>query len=162
MRKKKNDTTPNQFNFINIRDSDIILCKVRWFIQHNGPERVEEDGKTYIVQNPNKEIEVLIALPRFVKGYYFRLNGNYYSTAFQIVDGSTYNNAQASNSKTDTITLKTIFTPTRIFRALREFNEIRLGHMKVIEYIANIFDNTVNAMFYLFAQFGMYYVAVAN
>lgn len=155
-RKKKNDKTPNQFNFINIKDSDIILCKVRWFVQHNGPERVEDGGQTYIVQNPNKEIEVLIALPRFVRGYYFRLNGNYYSTAFQIVDGSTYNNANASNSRTDTVTLKTMFTPTRIFRALREFNEVTNGPIKVIEYIANIFNNTVNAMFYLFAQYGMY------
>ena len=155
-RKKKNDSTPNQFNFINIKDSDIILCKIRWFIQHNGSERVEADGKTYIVQNPNKEIEVLVALPRFVRGYYFRLNGNYYSTSFQIVDGSTYNNAQASNSRTDTVTLKTMFTPTRIFRTLREFNEVHNGTMKVIEYVANIFNNTVNAMFYLFAQFGMY------
>lgn len=155
-RKKKNDQTPNQFNFINIKDSDIILCKIRWFIQHNGSERVEADGKTYIVQNPNKEIEVLVALPRFVRGYYFRLNGNYYSTSFQIVDGSTYNNAQASNSKTDTVTLKTMFTPTRIFRTLREFNEIHSGPIKIIEYVANIFNNTVNAMFYLFAQYGMY------
>lgn len=155
-RRKKNDKTPNVFNFINIKDSDIILCKLRWFIQHNGPERVEADGQTYIVQNPNKEIEVLVALPRFVRGYYFRLNGNYYSTSFQIVDGSTYNNANASNSRTDTVTLKTMFTPTRIFRALREFTDIRMGNMKVVEYVANIFGNTVNAMFYLFAQYGMY------
>lgn len=155
-RRKKNDQNPNQFSFINIKDSDIILCKIRWFIQHNGSERVEADGKTYVIQNPNREIEVLVALPRFVRGYYFRLNGNYYSTSFQIVDGSTYNNAQASNSRTDTVTLKTMFTPTRIFRTLREFHEIHNGNMKVIEYVANIFNNTVNAMFYLFAQFGMY------
>ena len=155
-RKKKNDQNPNPFNYINIKDSDIILCKIRWFVQHNGSERVETENGTCIVENPNKEVEVLVALPRFVRGYYFRLNGNYYSTSFQIVDGSTYNNAQASNSKTDTVTLKTMFTPTRIFRTLREFHEIHSGSMKLIEYVANIFNNTVNAMFYLFAQFGMY------
>ena len=85
-RKKKNDQNPNQFNFINIRDSDIILCKIRWFIQHNGSERVEADGHKYIVENPNKEIEVLVALPRFVRGYYFRLNGNIYSANMTLAD----------------------------------------------------------------------------
>lgn len=156
-RRRKNDKNENSFNYIDIKDSDIILCRVRWFIQHNGSERVEVEGKTYEVKDPNQEIEVLIALPRFVKGYYFRLNGNYYSTSFQIVDGSTYNNNNATNAKAETVTLKTMMTPMRVFRALREFKEYHSNSsMKVIEYVANVFSNTVNALFYLFAQFGLY------
>ena len=91
--RKKKGKYQNEYDFIDIRDSDIILCKLKWYICHNGLERIEQrDGKTIEVINPEQELEVLIALPRFVRGYYFRLNGNYYTTAFQIVDGSTYNN----------------------------------------------------------------------
>ena len=155
VRKRKN--VDNQYNYINIKDSDIILCKVRWYVCHNGIERVELEDRTVQVINPNQELEVLIALPRFVKGYYFRLNGNYYSTAFQIVDGSTYNNNNTSNSKSDTVTLKTMFMPIRIFRSLKNVTDVRTKtSIKAIEYNSNIFNNTVNAMYYLLAHFGLY------
>lgn len=155
VRKRKG--TDNQYNYINIKDSDIILCKVKWYVCHNGIERVELEDRTVQVINPNQELEVLIALPRFVKGYYFRLNGNYYSTAFQIVDGSTYNNNNTSNSKADTVTLKTMFMPIRIFRTLKSVVDVRTKTtIKAIEYNSNIFSNTVNAMYYLLAHFGMY------
>lgn len=156
-KRRKNSKTENSFNYINIKDSDIILCKVKWYICHNGIERVELENGTIEVINPEEELEVLIALPRFVRGYYFRLNGNYYSTSFQIVDGSTYNNNNASNSKTDAVTLKTMFMPIRIFRTLKTLEDVRTKtSMKVIEYNSNIFNNTVNAMFYLLAHFGLY------
>ena len=156
-RRRKNDKNENTYNYIDIKDSDIILCKIKWYIRHNGLERIETDGKTIEVINPEQELEVLIALPRFVRGYYFRLNGNYYTTAFQIVDGSTYNNNNATNSKADTVTMKTMFMPIRIFRSLKDIVEYNSkSSMKVIEYNSNIFSNTVNAMFYMLAHFGMY------
>jgi hypothetical protein len=156
--RKKKGKYPNEYDFIDIRDSDIILCKLKWYICHNGLERIEQrDGKTIEVINPEQELEVLIALPRFVRGYYFRLNGNYYTTAFQIVDGSTYNNNNTSNSKADTNTMKTMFMPIRIFRTFVELVDIKSNtKLSVIEYCSNIFSNTVNAMFYLLAQFGLY------
>ena len=155
VRKRKG--VDNQYNYINIKDSDIILCKVKWYVCHNGIERVELEDRTVQVINPEQELEVLIALPRFVKGYYFKLNGNYYSTAFQIVDGSTYNNNNTSNSKADTVTLKTMFMPIRIFRSLKSIVDVRSKmEIKAIEYNSNIFNNTVNAMYYLLAHFGLY------
>lgn len=126
-------------------------------MRHNGLERIEDNGKTYEVNNPQEIVEVLIALPRFVKGYYFRLSGNYYTTAFQIVDGSTYNNSTASQSKVDTVTMKTMFSPMRIFRCFRDMVDINTKKsVKAIEYNLNVFSNTVNAMFYLLAHFGYY------
>ena len=104
-RKKKNSKVENSYDFINIRDTDMLLVKVNWLIRHNGVERQEIDGKTVEVVNPEEVMEVLIALPRFVRKYYFRLSGNYYTTTFQIVDGSTYNNSTASQSKVDPSTI---------------------------------------------------------
>ena len=156
-RRRKNNKLENSYDFINIKDTDMILIKIEWLIRHNGIERVEEEGKTIELINPEEILEVLIAVPRFTKKYYFRLSGNYYTTTFQIVDGSTYNNSTASQSKVDTVTLKTIFSPLRIFRCFRNMKDLVTGaEMNVIEYNANIFSNTVNAMYYLLAHFGIY------
>lgn len=157
-RRKKNSKLENIYDFINIKDTDMILVKLVWLVRHNGTERQEDENNgTVIVVNPQEEVEVLIALPRFTKGYYFKLSGNYYTTTFQIVDGSTYNNSTSNQSKVDTVTFKTIFSPLRIFRCIKEMVDINTNTpIKVIEYNANIFSNTVNAMYYLLAHFGLY------
>ena len=157
-RRRKNSKTENTFDFINIKDTDIILIKVVWFIRHNGIERIEtKDEGTKEVIDPWKNLEVLIALPRYVKNYYFRLSGNYYNTTYQIVDGSTYNNASARQSKVDTNTLKTNFSPIRIFRSFRDLTDVNTKEvLKVTEYNSIIFKNTVNAYHYLLAFLGLY------
>lgn len=164
--KKKNSKVENSYDFINIRDTDIILIRVEWLVRHNGVERIEDGGKTYEVVNPQEVLEVLIAVPRFRRKYYFRISGNYYTTIFQIVDGSTYNNSTASNSKVDTVTMKTMFMPIRIFRGFNEKmrplvlnskGEIAHGkELKVIEYQSIIFNNTVNVIYYILAAYGLY------
>lgn len=156
-RKKKNDKTENQYNFINIKDTDMMLIVVHWFIRHNGSERQEINNKTITVENPQEVMEVLIAVPRFVRDYYFRLNGNYYTATFQIVDGSTYNNSTASQSKVDTVSLKTTFSPVRIFRSFHTMIDLVSGEaLKVIEYNSIIFNITANSMYYILAAYGMY------
>lgn len=159
-RRRKNSKTENSFDFINIKDTDIILIKVVWFIRHNGIERIETDEGTKEVLDPQKNLEVLIALPRYIKGYYFRLSGNYYNTTYQIVDGSTYNNTNARQSKVDTNTLKTNFSPIRIFRTFRDLVDVNTKEtLKVTEYNSIIFKNTVNAYHYLLAFMGLYGLA---
>ena len=156
-RRKKNSKVENSYDFIQIKDTDMILVKMEWLCRHNGIERQEIDGKTVEVVNPEEIMEVLIALPRFTRGYYFRLSGNYYTTTFQIVDGSTYNNSTARQSKVDTVTMKTMFGPIRIFRSFNNMVDVRTKEeIKVIEYNSIIFNNVVNAMYYLLAHFGMY------
>ena len=156
-RRRKNSKAENTYDFINIKDTDIILIKVVWFIRHNGIERIETDEGTKEVIDPQKNLEVLIALPRYVKNYYFRLSGNYYNTTYQIVDGSTYNNANARQSKVDTNTLKTNFSPIRIFRSFRDLVDINSKEtLKTVEYNSIIFKNTVNAYHYLLAFLGLY------
>ena len=172
-RRKKNSKIENIYDFINIKDTDIILIKVEWLIRHNGVERQEKtveeieivngeevkktSKKTVEVVDPQEILEVLIAVPRFVRKYYFRLSGNYYTTTFQIVDGSTYNNSTASQSKVDTVTMKMMFGPLIVFRSFVDMTDINTNQTyKVIEYNSIIFKNTVNAMYYLLAHFGFY------
>ena len=156
-RKKKNSKVDNSYDFINIRDTDIILIRVEWLVRHNGTEKVEEDGKTIELVNPEQILEVLIAVPRFRRKYYFRLSGNYYTTIFQIVDGSTYNNSTASQSKVDTVTMKTMFMPIRIFRGFNTFRDMNTGEViQAIEYQSIIFNNTVNVIYYILAAYGYY------
>ena len=157
-RRKKNDKSDNIYDFINIRDTDMCLIKIEWLVRHNGVERIEENGKTREVVNPEQVLEVLIAVPRFTRKYYFRLSGNYYSTIFQIVDGSTYNNSTASQSKVDTVTMKTMFMPIRIFRSFNE-NMVDMNTnlpVKTIEYQSIIFNNVVNVIYYILAAYGLY------
>ena len=125
-RRKKNSKDGNFYDYIDIKDSDIMLLVVKYFVRHNGTEKQEVDnpdpevsGKITIdVKDPYTVLTVLIALPRFVNKYYFRLNGNYYTSTFQIVDGSTYNNTSTNNGpnkKADCITFKTLFMPLMFF-----------------------------------------------
>ena len=162
-RKKPNSKEENPYDYINIRDSDIMLLEVTWFISHNGTEIQKIDDKDQIVVNPYDIMTVLIALPRFVKKYYLRLNGNYYSDIFQIVDGSTYNNANiggGKNKKAACNSFKTNFTPIRIFKMYKDMVDVGTNQVirnTVYTSIINIvFNNHSNCMYYLFANFGFY------
>lgn len=157
-RRRKNSKVDNVYDYINIKETDIMLVRCIWLVRHNGLERQEDENKQVIeVVNPEEELEVLIALPRFVKGYYFKLSGNYYTSCFQIVDGSTYNNSASNRSKVDTVTMKTMFMPLRMFRSFRSVVDLNTNtEFKLIEYISIIFGTSCNAMNYLLACFGLY------
>ena len=165
-RARKNSKAENPYDYIEIKDSDIMLLEVRYFIRHNGTEKQEvpkDDGtsgkKSIDVKDPYTELQVLIALPRFVNSYYFRLNGNYYTSTFQIVDGSTYNNANTngSNKKADCNTFKTLFSPVRIYKRYKDLIDVNTRTIiKCITYGSNIFNSYVDCMYYIFANYGFY------
>ena len=155
--RRKKGQKENIYDYINLKDSDIMLLEVKYLVRKNGVERMKINGVETNVQNPEQVLQVLIALPRFVNKYYFRLSGNYYSSTVQVVDGSTYNNSTTNNSKCDSVTLKTLFMSVRIFRMFREVIELNSKEkMRNILYTSIIFDNHVNAMLYLFAKYGYY------
>ena len=157
-RRKKGDKSDNIYDFINIKDSDIMLLEVIYFIRHNGTEKQKINGKMVDVTNPEENLQVLIALPRFVRKYYFYLNGNYYNATSQIIDGSTYNNSTASNSKVDSVTQKTMFQPIKIFRMFRDMIDINTGKVdRNIIYTSIIFNNHLDCMFYILAAYGLMY-----
>ena len=169
-RKKKNAKVDNIFDYINIKDSDIMLLEVKYFVRHNGTEKQEvevkdEEGKVIRkeaidVKDPYTILTNLIALPRFVNKYYFRLNGNYYTSTFQIVDGSTYNNANVgggSNKKSDSVTFKNLFGAVKIYRKYKDMIDFySKNNVRNILYTSNIFKNFVDGMLYILANYGLY------
>lgn len=137
IRNKKKD---NQYEFINLKDSDIKLLSVKYFIR---------------IKDEQEEITVYIAVPRVVEKYYFRISGSIYSAMYQIVDASTYNNS-TSNSKKHSVTLKTIFMPIRVYRTSKNLKTIDGESVKCIEYLSRIFNKSLPAIKYIFAKFGYY------
>ena len=164
--RKGKKTVDNPFDYIDIKDSDIMLLEVKYFVRHNGTEKQElydeETGqkKTLDVKDPYDVLTVLIALPRFVRKYYFRLSGNYYTSVFQIVDGSTYNNSQTntgSNRKAECNTFKTLFMPVRIYKRFKDLTDYTTKRtIRTIIYGSNIFNNFIDCMYYILANYGMY------
>lgn len=139
MNKKKKK--PNQYEFVNLKDSDIKILKVKYFIS---------------AKEKSQYLDVLIIVPRIVDKYYFRISGNYYSAMYQIVDASTYNNSTSANAKKPNITLKTTFGPIKIFRNTGSLETVYDGEIKHIYYTIRAFNKSFNAFKYLLAKFGLY------
>lgn len=140
---KKKD---NPYDYINLKDSDIKLIKVTYFIQITE----KKDGLV------NDTITVYIAVPRVVDKFYFRISGNMYSAMYQIVDASTYNNSNALNSKKQTITFKTMFMPIRTYRYYGLLKDVNNVSIKCAYFIGNMFKKSLLMMKYIFAKFGYY------
>ena len=138
--KSKNKKRDNQYEFINLNESDIKLLMVRYYVK----DRANEDF-----------IDVIIAIPRIVDKYYFRINGIMRSTLFQIVDGSTYNNG-TSNAKVPSITMKIIFMATRVTRYFNDIVTTEGETLKATYYHSRIFNKGIAAAKYIFAKFGYY------
>ena len=131
----------NQYQYIDMKDSDIKLLIVRYYIATKGEEDI---------------IEVPIAVPRVVDKFYFRLNGCYYSSMYQIVDASTYNTSTSKSSNKHYITLKTIFQPIRVFRNINTLNAIDVGPVQCSTFDNNTFKKSVPVIQYLLAKYGFY------
>lgn len=130
----------NIYEYINLKDSDIKLLIVRYYLKIKEEEEI---------------LDVIIAIPRIVDKYYFRLNGNTYSAIYQIVDASTYNNS-TSNSKKHSVTLKTIFGPVRIYRQYSHLSTTKKEKVNCVYYSSNIFNKSAPALKYILAKFGYY------
>lgn len=166
--KPKNAPPENPYDYINIRDSYLMLLEVNWLIRHNGTEIVEgiNGGPSSVVKDPWDLLTVYIALPRFTKKYYLRLSGNYYSDIFQIVDGSTYNNSALSNNngkkskRAACNSFKTTFSPVRIFRMYRQLQDFYSNEpLKFVLYtsiIPLVYNTHHDCMYFLLANFGYY------
>lgn len=135
----------NQYAYINLKDSDIRLLVVSYYIA---------------IKDESEHIKVLIATPRTVDRYYFRIAGNTYSALWQIVDASTYNSS-TSSSKKHSVTLKTMFMPIRIYRYVtnhkNSLKDVYTGEeVKCTFYTSYIFKKSLPVMKYILAKFGYY------
>ena len=147
----------NNYEYINLRDSDIMLLKVTYYVKLNIPEnKIRVDSKTGELEKSEGTVDVLIALPRYVDKYYFRILGNYYNPIFQIVDGSTYNNS-TSNSKTQTITLKTQFMPIKVYKEYYDLVDIcdKQVHRCVL-FASYVFTKKTDTIKFILGRYGFY------
>lgn len=138
--KSKNKKRDNQYEFINLNESDIKLLIVRYYVK-------DKSNEDYI--------DVIIAIPRIVDKYYFRINGIMRSTLFQIVDGSTYNNG-TSNAKVPSITMKIIFMAARVTRYFSDLTTTAGETVRATYYHSRIFNKGIAAAKYIFAKYGYY------
>ena len=136
----------NQYNFINLKDSDLKIIRVDYFIQIF-------EKKNGLVSDT---VTVYIAIPRIVNNFYFRLNGNMYSAMYQIVDASTYNNSAAKNAKKQSITFKTIFMPIRVYRYTNTLKDLNGSAIPCTYFIGNMFKKSLLLMKYIIAKMGFY------
>ena len=67
-KKRRKD---NKYDFIDMKDSDIKLLVVDYYLK---------------IKDVEDTIRVLIMIPKIVNRYYMRLNGNLYSTIYQLVE----------------------------------------------------------------------------
>lgn len=137
----------NKYNYISLKDSKIKLLIVNYYIRIY-------DGKPDSPDN-SKRLRVLIEVPRIVDKYYFQIFGNIYSSMFQIVDGSTYNNT-SSNSKTQSVILKTMFMAIRLYRYKKHIDTVNYGTIPCIFFLSRIFNKPVLIFNYLLAKYGIY------
>ncbi len=137
----------NKYNYISLKDSKIKLLIVNYYIRIY-------DGKPDSPDN-SKRLRVLIEVPRIVDKYYFQIFGNIYSSMFQIVDGSTYNNT-SSNSKTQSVILKTMFMAIRLYRYKKHIDTVNYGTIPCIFFLSRIFNKPVLIFNYLIAKYGIY------
>nr|DAY71107.1 MAG TPA: hypothetical protein [Caudoviricetes sp.] len=157
MKTKNGKKVSNEYDYITLRDSDIMLLKVRYYIKLNIPEsKIRIDPKTGELEKSEGELEVLIILPIYVNKYYFRILGNYYNPIFQIVDGSTYNNS-TSNSKVQSITLKTQFMPIKVYKESYDIMDIVDGTVhRCVLFTSYIFNKKTDSIKFILGRYGLY------
>lgn len=137
-KKRKKD---NKYDFINMKDSDICLLIVDYYLKI----RDEEDT-----------MRVYIMVPKIVNRYYMKINGNLYSTIYQLVDASTYNNRTSSNKKKNqVVTFKSIFMPIIISARNNSLTSINKETIKCTLYAATIFNKTIPVFKYLLGSKGL-------
>lgn len=136
----------NRYDYIALKDSDIKLLVVDYYIAVKYPKKENQGEKT---------LRVLIMVPRFVDKYYFKIFGNYYCPKYQIVDGSTYNNAN-NTAKCQSVTFKSLFMATRIYRYIVDFKfENTPVPVRGIYYNSSIFNKMVPVMKYVLAKYSL-------
>lgn len=138
--KTKAKRKDNRYEFINLNESDIRLVIVHYLI-------ADKDRQ--------EDLDVIIAVPRIIDKYYFKIDGIMRSTLYQVVDGSTYNNG-TSTSKAPSVTMKLIFMAVRIFRRYMDLPLYDEGSIRATYYTAYSFNKTVGALKYIMAKHGFY------
>lgn len=138
--KTKAKRKDNRYEFINLNESVIRLLIVHYLIAD---------------KEVSQNLDVIIAVPRIVDKYYFKIDGIMRSTLYQVVDGSTYNNS-TSMSKSPSVTMKLMFMAVRVFRKYMDLPTADGDTIRATYYTAFSFNKTIGAVKYILAKFGYY------
>lgn len=138
--KTKAKRKDNRYEFINLNESLIRLLIVHYLIAD---------------KEVSQNLDVIIAVPRIVDKYYFKIDGIMRSTLYQVVDGSTYNNS-TSMSKSPSVTMKLMFMAVRVFRKYMDLPTADGRSIKATYYTAFSFNKTIGAVKYILAKYGYY------
>ena len=137
----------NIHEFINLKDSDVILLEVNYHVEVNG---TSADGSVYI------------DIPKVVNKYYFRIAGTVYSTLYQIADASTYNNAQ-SKKRDRHVSFRQVFQKYNIYEKHSKLEmyelDMKSGDLvptiqECINYTIDLFGNNIPLCKYFLAMYG--------
>lgn len=138
--KKKKKKKENIYDFINMKDSDIKLLIVTYYVAAGHESDI---------------FDTLIIIPRVINKYYFKLMGVIYTSKYQIVDGSTYNNTRSKRKK-DRVVLKVIFGPINVYRNQSKLKDINMNkNIPLTLYTANVFSKTLMALKFILAKYGL-------
>ena len=136
----------NKYDYINLRDSDIVLLEVNYHLEVDG--RIRDDS-------------VYIQIPRVVEKYYFRINGTMYSSLYQIADTSTYNNNNASKKKDHSVSFRQTFLKFSIYQKFGKMNRItpeqKIEVTPCCSYMTDLFinSNLIPVCKYFLASYGL-------
>lgn len=137
-KKRKKD---NKYDFINMKESSISLLIVDYYLK---------------IKDEEETLRVLIMIPRIVNKYYMKINGNLYSTIYQLVDASTYNNRTSNNiKKNQVVTFKSIFMPITVSSKRATLLDINKQEVECTYYTSTIFSKTVPVFKYILGSKGL-------
>ncbi len=135
----------NIHDYINLKDSDIILLEVNYHLEVNG-------GML--------DASIFIDIPKVINKYYFRIAGTMYSTLYQIADASTYNNAQ-SRKKDRCVSFRQEFLKYVVYEKKGKLNMIDLSsdnheiiEVRCVNYTTDLFGNNIPVCKYFLAKYG--------
>lgn len=137
-KKRRKD---NKYDFINMKDSKISLLIVDYYLK---------------IKDEEEDIRVFIMIPKIVNKYYMKINGNLYSTIYQLVDASTYNNRTSNNiKKNQVVTFKSIFMPIIVSAKKVTLMDINKQEIECTHYTSTIFTKTVPVFKYILGAKGL-------
>ena len=137
----------NIHDYINLKDSDIILLEINYHLEVNGD---------------TMDASVFIDIPKVINKYYFRINGTIYSTLYQIADASTYNNSQ-SKKKVRCISFRQEFQKHVVYEKKGKINQLFFNTdgttethvVQCINYTTDLFGNNILLCKYFLAKYGL-------
>ena len=137
----------NIHDYINLKDSDIIILEVNYHLEVNGG---------------SKDASVFIDIPKVINKYYFRISGTIYSTLYQIADASTYNNSQ-SKKKERCVSFRQEFQKHVVYEKKSKINQLVYNDdgttdsivVQCINYTTDLFGNNIPLCKYFLAKYGL-------